>query len=468
MGVILTTNRTTGVELLKGDPKKAIITLSIPMMIAMAVTSTYNIVNAIWVAGLGADALAAVGFVTPLFLIMMGLGNGIGAGVSSSIARRIGADNKEGADNAAAHSIYMIIVLSILMPIFLFIFGEPILLLFGAGNTLELALAYAHPMFLGIALIMLTSVGYAILRAEGDAKRPMYGMVGAAILNIILDPLLIYGAGMGIAGAAWGCNISLFIVLILLIYWFYIKRDTYISFSRKAYHRDIETYIDILRVGLPASLDFVLMSALAIIMNTMLVILAGTDAVATYTAGWRLVMFGIIPLVGIAISVVAVGGAAYGGKLYKRLRVVHNFSVKLGIAFSLIASAIFLIFAEPIATIFAYSSDGAHLAGQIAMFLSVMCLFFPFVSPGAISCSIFQSIGRGGMALLLNLLRNIVFIALFAYLLGFVFNLGEHGIWWGIVAGDILGGIVAYVIAHHSITKLIKKGGNTEEDISII
>ena len=94
-----------GISILRGDPKKAIVKLSGPMIVAMFLMSTYNIVNAIWVAGLGADALAAVGFITPLFMVLIGMGSGLGAGVASVISRRIGAKDKAGADNAAVHAL---------------------------------------------------------------------------------------------------------------------------------------------------------------------------------------------------------------------------------------------------------------------------------------------------------------------------------------------------------------------------
>lgn len=87
---------TRGVSLLIGEPKKALLKLSGPMIVAMLILAAYNLVNAVWVAGLGSDALAAVGFVTPIFMVVVGLSNGLGAGVSSSISRRIGAQDKEG------------------------------------------------------------------------------------------------------------------------------------------------------------------------------------------------------------------------------------------------------------------------------------------------------------------------------------------------------------------------------------
>jgi putative MATE family efflux protein len=448
-------NTKDGIALLMGDPKKAIIKLSGPMIAAMLLMSTYNIVNAIWVAGLGSDALAAVGFVTPLFMILMGLSNGLGAGVASVISRRIGAKDKGGADNAAIHALLFVIILSAVFTIPLMLLTGPIVTLFGAGDTIGLATEYGQIVFLGMALLLFTNIAYAILRAEGDAKRAMYVMGASSVLNIILDPLLIYVAGMGIAGAAWGMIVSLVMTSCVLLYWFFVKRDTYVTISFRAFSWDRKTIRDILGVGLPASVEFFLMSILAIFINGLLVATAGTDAVAVYTAGWRVVFFAIIPMVAISTAVISVAGAAYGARKFEKIRTVHTFSVTLGIAIALVVSAITYLFARQIAVIFTYSPESAHLAPEIAAFLAIMCFFYPFIPPGVMSGSIFQATGRGMASLVMTVLRNLVFIALFAYLFGIVLGYGEHGVWWGIVAGDILGGFVSFVWARYYIARLI-------------
>src|SRR5512137_2892907 len=263
-------NTKEGISLLMGDPKKAIIRLSGPMIAAMLLMSTYNIVNAIWVAGLGSDALAAVGFVTPLFMILMGLSNGLGAGAASVISRRIGANDKAGADNAAVHALLLVLILSAIFTIPLILLTGPIVTLFGAGETAGLATEYGQVVFLGLVLILFTNISYAILRAEGDAKRAMYVMGASSCLNMILDPLLIYTAGMGIAGAAWGMIISLLMVSAVLLYWFFWKKDTYVTLSFSEFSWDRKTVRDILGVGLPASFEFFLMSVLAIFINSLL------------------------------------------------------------------------------------------------------------------------------------------------------------------------------------------------------
>src|SRR5512137_1921415 len=264
-------NTKEGISLLMGDPKMAIIKLSGPMIAAMLLMSTYNIVNAIWVAGLGSDALAAVGFVTPLFMILMGLSNGLGAGVASVISRRIGAKDKTGADNAAVHALLLVLIVSAIFTIPLILLTGPIVTLFGAGNTAGLATEYGQVVFLGMVLLLFTNIAYAILRSEGDAKRAMYVMGVSSVLNIVLDPLLIYGAGMGIAGAAWGMIVSLAMVSCVLLYWFFVKRDTYVRISYRAFSWDKKTIRDILGVGLPASIEFFLMSIVSIFINGLLV-----------------------------------------------------------------------------------------------------------------------------------------------------------------------------------------------------
>jgi putative MATE family efflux protein len=334
----------------------------------------------------------------------------------------------------------------------------PIVTLFGAGKTAGLATEYGQVVFLGMVLLLFTNIGYAILRAEGDAKRAMYVMGASSLLNMILDPLLIYTAGMGIAGAAWGMIVSLVMVSCVLLYWFFGKRDTYVTLSFKAFSWDRKTIQDILGVGLPASVEFFLMAILAIFINSLLVATAGTDAVAVYTAGWRVVFFAIIPMIAISTAVISVAGAAYGARRFESIRIVHTFSITLGIAIALVISVITYIFARQIAVIFTYSPESAHLAPEIAAFLAIMCFFYPFIPPGVMSGSIFQATGRGMASLVMTVLRNLVFIAVFAYLFGIVLGLGEHGVWWGIVAGDILGGIVSFVWARYYISRLIANG----------
>jgi putative MATE family efflux protein len=452
-------NKTEGVDIITGDPKRAILKLSGPLIVSMVLMSLYNLVNAIWVSGLGGDALAAVGFVTPLFMILIGLSNGIGAGATSAISRCIGAHNTKGVNNTAVHVMVITLIASLILTVILEVFLEPLLLILGAGSTIGLAVTYGQVTFAGTILMLFTGAAYGILRSEGDTKRTMYAMMISSVVNIVLDPILIYLAGWGIAGAAWGTIFSQALVVAVIIYWFLIKKDTFVKLSWKYFKPDFKVAKSILGVGLPVSVEFLVMSSLIAILNGVLVAVGGTDAVAVYSAGWRVVMMAIIPLLAVGTSVITVAGVAYGARKYKNLSIVHNYSIKVGLLVALITSVLTFIFAPYISQVFAYSPETAYLAPTIASFLQVMCFFYIFVPLGVMSSSIFQGVGKGITSLIMTVFRQLLFVAIFTYILAITLNFGQQGVWWGIVAGNIAGSLVAFCWARLYVSRLKNKYG---------
>jgi len=450
---------TQGVSLLIGEPKKAIRQLSGPMILAMLIIAAYNLVNAVWVSGLGPDALAAVGFIAPIYVVALGLSNGLAAGITYSISRRIGASDKTGADNTAAHAMLLGAVLTVALTLPLYFFLEPIVKAMGVGSVAPLAVEYGRIIFAGTVFLVFQSIAYAVLRAEGDTRRAMYVMSAASILNAVLDPILIYHAGLGIAGAAWGTVISLAIGSLVLFYWMMIKRDTYVSISRKTFSFSRPIVADILQVGMPASMEFLLYSVEALVFNSLLAAVAGTDAVAVYTAGWRVVMFAVIPVDAMSIAALSVAAAAFGARHYGNLEVTLRYSMKLGCLIALATSALTWALAPHIAALFTYGPGSTSLGPNVVAFLRVMCLFYPFVSPGLMAASIFQGTGRGIFSFILNLLRVVVFAGVLAFILGIVLGLGEKGIWWGLVLGNIIGSSIGYLWARIFIDRLKAQDG---------
>jgi len=348
----------------------------------------------------------------------------------------------------------MTIIAAAVLTIAILISLPEILTVMGAGESLGLAVQYGQIVFGGLIFLILSSVASGILRAEGDVKRATYAMAATAILNIILDPIFIYSLGMGVAGAAWATVISSSLSSGLIIYWLVLKRDTYVSLSMKDFKTNFKVIKDILGVGMPASAEFLIMSILGIILNIILVTTGGTDAVAVYTAGWRVVNIAMIPAIGIGTAAITVAGAAYGAKKYGNVSTALNYSVKLGISIAAVTSIITYIFAPNISGIFAYSSQSAFLAPSIASFLQVMCLFYIVVPLGITASSIFQAMGKGTTSLILTIIREVAFISVFAYLFAFVLGIGSQGVWWGIVVGGACGCILAYIWARTYINRL--------------
>ena len=218
-----------GVDAILGDPKKALWKMSIPLIISLLITSLYSVIDAIWVSGLGADALAGVGFVSPIFIALMGIGNGLGAGSASALSKYIGEENRQKANNGAIHTIFITVIISVITTVLLLLFLKDILLGMGAGSTIDYAMDYGIILSFGSILVILSNALYGVLRGEGDASRTMYAMLFSSILNMILDPIFIYGLNLGVRGAAIATLISLLLVNVILFYWFYIKKNTYLK-----------------------------------------------------------------------------------------------------------------------------------------------------------------------------------------------------------------------------------------------
>ena len=449
--------KNSNIEIMTGDPKKAINKLALPIIASMFILFANNIIDSIWVAGLGADPLAAIGYVTPLFMVMVGFGNGIGAGGNSLISRYIGAENKHQANNAAIHSVILSIILSIILT-FVFIFSlKPLLKLMGASSVLGYAMDYGLIIFAGTLPLLMPPILGGSFRAEGDVKKATLPMAVAAVINMILDPIFIYVLGWGIKGAAVATVVGPGISLLLMFYWIFVEKDTYLSYSRSDFHNQWSMYKDILVVGIPASLEQLILSALTIFVNYMLTIVSGPIAVAVYTAGWRIVSIGMLPAIGVGTAAISVAGVAYGSHKYENLRVTVRYALKVALISSIIVCALLMIFSEQIAFIFAYSDGSSHLMPLIAGFLQLMSMFILYVPFGASAGNVFQGVGKGTISFILTTIREFILVLVFAYILGFVFNMGEFGIYCGMLIGGAIGSVIAYTAIELYISRLINR-----------
>ena len=444
-----------GVDSILGNPKTALWRMSIPLIISLFITSLYSVIDAVWVSGLGADALAGVGFVSPIFIALMGIGNGLGAGSASALSKYIGENNKEKSDNGAIHTIFITVIISIITTVVLLIFLKDILLAMGAGGTINYAMDYGIILSIGSILVILSNSLYGVLRGEGDANRTMYAMLFSSVLNMILDPIFIYGLKLGVKGAAIATLISLLFVNLILFYWFYIKKDTYLEplLSNYKFNKDIS--IDILKVGLPASLELINNALFAALFSLLLTVVATTDAVAVYSTGWRVVTIATTPILAVATALISVVGANYGAKKYEEILVAHRYSMKIAILFGIIAAVIVYIFAPQIVSIFSYTGTSTRLSPQLIAFLSVIVIYFPTMGYGCTSTFVFQGTGNGITAMFQTILRETVFTLGFAILLAIVLGYGEYGAWWGIVLGELVVNTITMIWADLHIKKLI-------------
>lgn len=448
--------QTEGVKALLGDPKKAIIKLAWPMIIAMSVQTLYSLVDAIWVSGLGSDALASIGFVFPLLFMGIALAVGLGVGGGSVISRKIGSKDKKGADNAAVHTIIIMVILALLYTIPLFVFSEDIFRAIGAGRTTATAALYARIMFSATIISFFSFIANAILRAEGDAKRAMLAMVLGGLLNVLLDPIFIYLLGLGVPGAAWASVVSMSVSALLLFYWLFFKQDTYVAISFRDFQFNKSIMKDILVVGLPASIMQLSMSIMMFMMNIIVERVGGLDGVAVFSAGWRVATMASMPLLGIATAVVSVTGAAYGARSFEKVDIAHIYAVKIGLIIATSIAAVTFVFAPVITAAFTQSAETARIGDDIITFLRIICIFYPAAALGILSSAAFQGVGKGVYSLLATVLRTIFLIVPLAWVFAVTLEWGLVGAWWGLVIANIIGGTIAFLWMKIHVNALLK------------
>jgi putative MATE family efflux protein len=449
-------NQTKGVKALLGDPKKAILTLSLPMIVAMVVQTLYNLINRIWVSGLGTEASAAVGFAFPLLFMGTAIATGLGVGGGSAISRKIGAKDKKGGDLAAVHTLIIMVIVALAYAIPLFVFAEDIFRLIGAGEATATASLYARIIYAVSIVSFFTSIATALLRSEGDAKRSMLAMILGGILNAVLDPIFIYVFGWGVAGAAIASVVSISVSAVLLFYWLFLKKNTFLTFHFRGFHFDKGITKDILAVGLPASLLQLSMAIMLFIMNIIVEHISGTDGVAVFSAGWAVAMTASMPLLGMATAVVSVTGAVYGAREYKKLDIAHLYALKIGILIETAIAIATFIFAPVITLAFTTSPDMAHLEDEITTFLRIICIYYPATAFGMLSSSLFQGVGKGLYSLIVTILRTIILIIPLAWLFGVILGWGLPGAWWGLVIANIIGSAITFIWAKIYINSLLK------------
>jgi len=447
-----------GVETLLGDPKKAIRKISGPMIIAMLVQTLYNIVDGIWVAGLGSNQLAAVGLFFPVFMIVLSLATGTSVGGSAAISRKIGAKDKNQADSAAIHTLFLGLLLAVLITLLVYPFIRNIFLSIGAKDTVvEMVVGYGKIIIAGTIILIFNNIASGILRGEGDTKRVMYAMGLGSILNIILDPIFIYTFHMGINGAAWATIVSILTTSILVFFWLFIKKNTYVNFRFRSFKYNGRIMKEILRVGVPSSLAQMSMAIAIFFLNTIIVKIDGSDGVAIFTSAWRIIMIGLVPLQGIAIGVTAVTGAAYGAKNSKKLSTGYFYGIKIGVVIEAGIVTLIFIFAAQLSYLFSYSQNTAHISGGLTKTLRELVWFLPTVPLGMLTSSMFQGIGRGENSLIMTIMRTLIFQVFFAYLLGVVYHYGLSGVCWGVVIGNITASLIGVSWGQIVINNLKKK-----------
>lgn len=428
-----------------GNPRKAINRLAFPTIFSMLLMFLNNIIDSFWVSGINADALAALGFISPLYLVMIGLGNGLGAGANSLISRYLGASKIDEANNAVIHSIILMLIVSVIVFFVGAFFLDDMIVFLGASSVKSYCMSYGLIIFLLNIVFLAPNVTASIFRAEGDVKRATNPLIFTAILNIVLDPILIYGLNLGIFGAGLATVAASLTGWLWMLYWIYIKRDTFFKFKFTYYRRRLEIYREILVVSLPAGTEEIIFALVAIILNYLIMTTAGVSEVASFTIAWRFICIAFLPCMAIGIATITVSGIAYGARNWQNFNETIRYSTLLSLAITLAIGASFFIFAYPICEVFNFQAGNLALVVRSAEILRMLVFYNCLISLGATAAYTYQGVGSGFKSLSLTVLRELVLSMAFAYIMGIVLDMGVFGVYLGAIIGMNIGSVIGFV-----------------------
>lgn len=443
---------------------RAVAAMALPSMMGMLINIIYNLADTFFVGQTGdSNQVAAVSVSMPLFFFFLAIGNLFGIGGCAFISRSLGEGKKNKVKTISSFCIYGALVLGIFIGILFFFFREPLLYLVGASNnTIGFAQDYLKWVAVGAPFSVLSITVCNLVRGEGAAKISMVGSVLGQVVNVILDPVFILGSGdklfgitlpfgldMGVAGAAIATVLgNVFSVVFFLVY--FLRGKSILSITPKRFSMKNGIAKGVINVGLPASLNNLLMSISNIIVNIVLVSY-GDNAVAAMGVAMKANMLVIMLQIGLAQGVQPLIGYCYGAKNYTRMKKCMGFSIVCNIVIGTVMMLFYLVFRENVISMFIDDTEVVSLG--VKMLTAIM-------SPGPVIGIMFvlnfafQGMGKGIQSFILSVGRQgLVYIPLL-----FILNklVGLDGIIWAQATADfvcVIMSIIMFIFVMKGINK---------------
>ncbi len=384
---------------------KAVISNIIPSIISMIMVLLYNLADTFFIGQTkNAYMVAAVSLVTPVFLIFMAVGMLFGIGGTSLISRLLGEGRGERAKHTSAFCFWTGLVIGIAAMVLIWIFVDPICRMVGASDdTIGYAAQYLNIVAVGIPFLIIGNTFSNVIRSEGKAQVAMTGMIIGNLLNIVLDPIMILGFHWNVAGAAVATVIGNICAAVFYLIHLLSKRSM-LSIRLKDYKIKGGIASGVLAIGIPASLNSVLMSVSNILINNVMT-RYGDMAVAGLGVAMKVNMIVVMLLIGLGTGIQPLLGYCYGAGNKKRYLSVLKFSLCLAFALSLIMTVVCYVFAGPLVTAFLDNADafafGMSFSRTYILSGPVMGILFVFInaiqSTGAALPSLVLSVSRQGL-----------------------------------------------------------------------
>ena len=433
-------------EVMLGDPKRAVLVMTLPLILSYAITQVNMFADTAWCAGLGSNASTALSTIIPYYWIISGIGTGIGIGAAASIARHLGRDETEDAESLVVQTIVLSLAVGLLVMAPLYLSLDPIMDAMSAGEVSGYCTDYILPVILCSTVFVLNGAVAGLLRAEGAAKKSMMMLIVAPVFNMILDPILIYVADLGIMGASIATCISTLISTALGLYWF-LSGKMYLRISFRGYRVRWDQFADVLVVGLPRMVEVFFICFLSIVQRIVLIPKLGVMSSAMYNVPWNFVTLLIVISQAAAAALVPVCSAALGvrdaDKAYTAFRYISRISL---ISMSVIALVI-LIFADIFVIPLSLDPSLEPYRDVYAYGLRVYMLCIPFLALIDLGGALLQSLRKAKIPMITALLRNVLLLALI------ILSSTMEEVFWSVFVIEVLGGSLNYLLGRWSLNR---------------
>lgn len=434
------------VNMLSGDIKKVLIALSLPIIASNFVQTAFGLIDMIWIGRLGTNAVSAIGTANFYISFATGISSLIVIGTGVRTAQALGANNHEKAKGYVLNSLVTALSLSVLFSIILYVFTEPLIGFFSLNDILVESMAheYLKAAIFGVPLLFLSTVMTSILTSYGNVNLTFKANTAGLLLNIVLDPIMIFGLlntpAFGVAGAAWATNISRLLTLLIMV--IYANDEIKQSIKEKL---SLIKIIDVVKISWPAAAQSIIFTFISMIIAK-LIIEFGTDAIATQKIGIQIESITWVTIGGLQGAISAFVGQNFGAKKPQRIIDGYNTSLRIVIYFGLIVTVFFVLFAKPIFSIFI--SDPAVIAMGVG-YMQAIGFSQVFMCVEMLSVGAFNGLGKTYAPPLVSIFFTFLRIPMSMLLTPY---LGLSGIWWSISITSMFKGITL-VVWYKSIIK---------------
>jgi putative MATE family efflux protein len=432
---------------------KLLWSLSLPSIFGMLAVSIYNIADTIFIGhSVGTLGIAGISVSLPLLMTISTFGHAIGLGGTSIISRALGAKDKAKASLTLHNLVTLILIINLIVFLIAFTNLTSLLKLFGANDEiLPYAYDYAVWALPGSFCLNILYVLVNQIRAEGNAKFPMISQAVGAVLNIILDPIFIFGFGWGLMGAALATTISQFVGMSFAIWYYTMNPKSILKINIRSIFTipDKKITLETLAIGASSFGRQIASSVMSIVLNNTLLVYGGSSAIAAFGIVFRLAMFIFMPLFGLNQGFMPIAGYNYGAKKYHRVLAATKLASLWATVFCIIAMICFYFFAPFLMRIFTTDKD---LIGIGSRALKIFILAFPVIGFQVIGSGLYQSLGKAWASLFLALSRQLLFLIPFVLIFPPIW--GENGIWYSFPVADLLAAIVTLFMIISLVRKL--------------